>query len=112
MRAILLLPILLVLALAPPAAAPPPRLEPAYDEAEALLAYQYAKIAVCDLGDILAFNCSACGNRTAGFFTSWAVESDRCDCAACSGIQDGILVSYYETGTTCRCSWGLTRRAT
>ena len=81
MRATVVLPILLALALGRPASASPPLLDPAYNEAEALLAYQYSKIAVCELVDILAFNCSACGNRTAGFFTSWAVESDRCDAA-------------------------------
>jgi hypothetical protein len=92
----------LALALACFASASSPRRDPKYDEDEALLAYQYAKIAVCDLGDILAFNCSACGNRTAGFFTSWAVESDRYDVQVFVGFdtaRDMIVVSFRGSKT-------------
>jgi hypothetical protein len=94
--------LLALLALASAASAASPRLDPAYNEDEALLAYQYAKIAVCDLRDILAFNCSACGNRTAGFFTSWAVESDTYDVQVFVGFdaqRDMIVVSFRGSKT-------------
>ena len=73
-----------------------------YNESEALLAYQYAKIAVCDLVDILAFNCSACGNRTAGFFTSWAIESDSFDVQVFVGFdapRNMIVVAFRGSKT-------------
>ena len=93
---------LLLLLLAFSAAASPLPLDPQYDEDEALLAYQYAKIAVCDIGDILAFNCSACGNRTQGFFTSWAIESDRFDVQVFVGYdqpRNTIVVSFRGSKT-------------
>jgi hypothetical protein len=91
-----------LLALGCAAAALTPSDDPAYNESEALLAYQYAKIAVCDLSDILAFNCSACGNRTAGFFTSWAIESKEFDVQVFVGFdapRNMIVVSFRGSKT-------------
>jgi hypothetical protein len=45
-----------------------------YNESKALLAWQYSKSAYCDVPDILAWNCSACGNATSGFVPFWSME--------------------------------------
>jgi hypothetical protein len=84
------------------AASSPRHRDQKYNESEALLAYQYAKIAVCDLASILKFNCSACGNRTAGFFTSWAIESDTYDVQVFVGFdapRNTIVVSFRGSKT-------------
>jgi pimeloyl-ACP methyl ester carboxylesterase len=45
-----------------------------YNQSDALLAWQYAKSAYCEVPDILAWNCSACGNATGGFVPFWSME--------------------------------------
>ena len=46
----------------------------AYNESDAFLAWQYSKSAYCEVPDILAWNCSACGNATSGFVPFWSME--------------------------------------
>ena len=45
-----------------------------YNESDAFLAWQYSKSAYCEVPDILAWNCSACGNATSGFIPFWSTE--------------------------------------
>jgi pimeloyl-ACP methyl ester carboxylesterase len=45
-----------------------------YNASDALLAWQYSKSAYCEVSDILAWNCSACGNATSGFVPFWSME--------------------------------------
>jgi hypothetical protein len=45
-----------------------------YNQSDALLAWQYSKSAYCEVPDILAWNCSACGNATSGFVPFWSME--------------------------------------
>ena len=46
----------------------------AYNQSDAMLAWQYSKSAYCEVPDILAWNCSACGNATSGFVPFWSME--------------------------------------
>ena len=46
----------------------------AYNESDALLAWQYSKSAYCEVPDILAWNCSSCGNATSGFVPFWSMQ--------------------------------------
>jgi hypothetical protein len=46
----------------------------AYNQSDAMLAWQYSKSAYCEVPDILAWNCSACGNATGGFVPFWSME--------------------------------------
>jgi hypothetical protein len=46
----------------------------AYNQSDAMLAWQYSKSAYCEVPDILAWNCSACGNATSGFVPFWSMQ--------------------------------------
>jgi hypothetical protein len=72
-----------------------------YNASDALLAWQYSKTAYCEVTDILAWNCSACGNATSGFVPFWSMEmsNDVQVFVGYDAIHDIAVISFRGSKT-------------